>query len=108
MFKSHQKAALFMQVPPVALQDSTNYLWDDEDSLEKLDEAINGNITASTNKLEELPTHPPTHPAGTYSKSTNDSGLRFGIHFTTKQYHKTKLLKILSNAKTSQHLYKKR
>jgi hypothetical protein len=32
--------------------------------------------------------------------------LRFGIRFTTEQYHETKLLKILSNANASRFLYK--
>jgi hypothetical protein len=90
-----------VQVPPVALQDSSGYPWDDEDSLDGLDEAINRNIVAST-KTEERS----THPAGTYSKLTNDSALQFGIRFTTKQYHKAKLLKILSNANASHFFYK--
>jgi hypothetical protein len=38
---------------------------------------------------------PPNIRAGTYSKSANtDAALRFGIHFTTEQYHVTKLLEI--------------
>jgi hypothetical protein len=32
--------------------------------------------------------------------------LRFGIRFTTEQYHKTKLLKILSDANAPHYLYK--
>jgi hypothetical protein len=35
----------------------------------------------------------PNNQAGIYSESANDAALRFGIRFTTEQYHKTKLLK---------------
>ena len=101
--QSRRKATPVVQLPPVALQDeSTDYPWDDEDSPDELDEAAIGNIAASTTILEE----PPTHAAGTYSESTNDSALRFGIRFTTEQYHETKLLKILSDANASHYLYK--
>jgi hypothetical protein len=99
----HKKATTIIPTaPPMALQESIDYPWDDEDSLDELVEAAVGNGVASTNGFEA----PPTHPAGTYSESTNDSALRFGIRFTTEQYHETKLLKILSNANTSYYLYK--
>jgi hypothetical protein len=76
-----------MTAPPVALEESIDIPWDDEDSLDKSVEAALGNHEASTNEFEAST----THPAGTYSESTNDSALRFGIRFTTGQYHKTKL-----------------
>jgi hypothetical protein len=91
-----------MAAPPVALQESIDIPWDDEDSLDESVEAAVGNDEASTNKFEAST----THPAGTYSESTNNSALRFGISFTTEQYHKTKLLKILSNVNAPHYLYK--
>jgi hypothetical protein len=70
-----------------------DYPWKDEDSLDELVEAAIGNGSASTNGFEA----PPTHPAGTFSESLNDSALRS---------RKTKLLKILSDANASHYLYK--
>jgi hypothetical protein len=93
-----------MQTLPVALQESIDYPWDDEDSLDKSVEAAIENRAASKNGFEALP----TPPAGTYSESTNNSTLRFGIRFTTKQYHKTKLLKIPSDATTPHTISTKR
>jgi hypothetical protein len=91
-----------MTAPPVALKESIDIPCDDKDSLDESVEAALGNDEASTNEFEAST----IHTAGTYSESTNDSGLRFGIRFTTKQYHKTKLLKILSNANAPHYLYK--
>jgi hypothetical protein len=91
-----------MTVPPVALEESIDIPWDDEDSLDESVEAAVGNDEASTNEFAAST----IHPAGTYSESTNDSALRFGIRFTTEKYHKTKLLKILSNANAPHYLYK--
>jgi hypothetical protein len=48
----------------------------------------------------------PNRRAGTYSESANDAALRFGICFTTKQNHETKLQKILSDANASHYLCK--
>jgi hypothetical protein len=79
--KSRRKATSVVQTPPVALQESIDYPWDDEDSLDELNEAAIGNNVASTNGLEA----PPTHTAGTYSESIINSALRFGICFTTEQ-----------------------
>jgi hypothetical protein len=93
-FKSHRKVTTVVQTPLEALLEASDYPWDDEDSLDEFNEAVNGNIEGSTNGFEA----PPAHPAGTYSESTNDSALRFGIRFTTEQYHETKLLKILRDA----------
>jgi hypothetical protein len=91
-----------MAALPVALQESIDIPWDDEDSLDESVEAALGNDEASTNESKASA----IHAAGTYSESTNDSALRFGIRFTTEQYHKTKLLKILSNANAPHYLYK--
>jgi hypothetical protein len=91
-----------MTAPPVALKESIDIPWDDEDSLDESVEAALGNNEASMNEFEAST----IHPAGTYSESTNDSALRFGIRFTTKQYHETKLLKILSDANAPHYLYK--
>ncbi len=41
-----------------------------------------------------------------YSESSSNAALRFGICFTTEQYHDTKLLKILSDANALHYLYK--
>jgi hypothetical protein len=101
--KSHKKVTPVIPTAlPVALQDPIDYPWDDEDSLDELGEDAVGNDVASTNGFKA----PPAHPAGIYSESMNNSALRFGIHFTTEQYRKTKLLKILSDAKASHYLYK--
>jgi hypothetical protein len=86
----------------VALEESIDIPWDDEESLDESIEAALGNDEASTNEFEAST----IHPAGTYFESTNDSALRFGIRFTTKQYHETKLFKILSNANAPHYLYK--
>jgi hypothetical protein len=91
-----------MTAPPVALEESIDIPWDDEDSLDELVEAALGNDEASTNEFEAST----IHPAGTYSESMNDSALRFGIRFTTEQYHETNLLKILSNSNAPHYLYK--
>jgi hypothetical protein len=91
-----------MTALPVALEESIDIPWSDEDSLDELVEATLGNDEASTNKFEAST----IHTAGTYSESTNDSSLRFGIRFTTEQYHKTKLLNILSDANAAHYLYK--
>ncbi len=91
-----------MTAPPVALEESIDIPWDDEDSLDELVEAALGNDEASMNKFEASM----IHPAGTYSEPTNDSALRFGIRFTTKQYHETKSFKILSDANAPHYLYK--
>jgi hypothetical protein len=103
MSKSHNKGTPFiMTAPPLALEESIDILWDDEDSLDESVEAALGNDEASTNEFEASM----IHPAGTYSESTNNSALRFGIGFTTKQYHEIKLLKILSDANAPHYLYK--
>jgi hypothetical protein len=52
-----------MTAPPVALEESIDIPWDDEDSLDESVEAALGNDEASTNKFEAST----IHPAGTYS-----------------------------------------
>jgi hypothetical protein len=49
----------------------------------------------------------PNNQAGVYRESVNDAALRFGIRFTTEQFHKTKLLKVLSDGNAPHYLYKK-
>jgi hypothetical protein len=70
-------------------------------SLDKLDETAIGNFADDNNGSSA-----PNNQAGIYSESANNVALRFGICFTTKQYHKTKLLQILSHANASHYLYK--
>jgi hypothetical protein len=89
--------------PPAALEESIDIPWDDEDSLDESVEAALGNDEASTNEFQAST----IHPAGTYSESTNDSALRFGIRFTTEEHHETKLLKILSDANAPHYLTKR-
>jgi hypothetical protein len=90
-----------MTAPHVALEESIDIPWDDENSLDESFEAALGHDEASTNEFEAST----IHPAGTYSESRNDSALKFSIRFATKQYHKTKLLKILSDASAPHYLY---
>jgi hypothetical protein len=82
---------------PVKHQETlTEYPWDDKDSLDGLDEASIGHIAEDDNNPYS---GAPNNEAGIYSKSANNTALKFGgICFTTKQHHKTELLKILSDA----------
>jgi hypothetical protein len=67
-----------------------------------LDKADIGSFTDNNNVASG-----PNNRAGTYSESATDAALRFGICFTTKQFHKTKTLKVLSSeASASHYLYK--
>jgi hypothetical protein len=72
--------------------------WDGKDSMEEedLDETAIGNFGDDNNGAGA-----PNNRADTYSFTANDTALRFGIQFTTKQYHITKLSKVLSDANTS-------
>jgi hypothetical protein len=67
----------------------TEYPWDNQDSLDKLDEAALRNFVDDTNG-----SGPPNNKAGNYSESANDVALRFGIHSTTKHYQKPDSLEI--------------
>jgi hypothetical protein len=77
--------------------------WDnDEDSID--DTLIQGD---TSNVLEENDgAGGPNDQVGVYSDSAHDSAVRFGIRFTTEQYHETKLLKLLSDANAPHYLYK--
>jgi hypothetical protein len=88
-------------LPPAldAQESLTKYHWDEDDSLyeSEIASSIKDNISTAA----------PNHQASVYTKSPNDAALRLGIHFTTAQFHKTKLLKLLSDANGAPHyLYK--
>jgi hypothetical protein len=92
-----------VQPPPVEHQKKLiDYPWDNEDSLHEVDETASGTFTQDNNGSSA-----PNNYAGIYSESANDAALRYGVHFTTEQYHKTKLLKILSDANALQHYFYK-
>ena len=105
MLKTRSRTQTVRQKPPTvegneALADVP---WDNDD--DSIDEELNQADTS--NVLEE--NHGaggPNDGVGVYSDSANDSALRFGIRFTTEQYHETKLLKILSDANAPHYLYK--
>jgi hypothetical protein len=75
----------------------TEYPWDEEDSLDRLDEANIGLFAED----DINPSDAPNNQAGIYSESANNVALKFGIRFSTKQHHKTELLKILRDANAS-------
>ena len=58
--KNRRKAAPVVQPLLVALPEANEYPWDDEDSLDELDETANENFEASNNKSVT----PPNYPAG--------------------------------------------
>ena len=96
-----------MKTPPLDNKEvALLYPWDDDadddDGLldQQFDDATN-NIGNSNNAADV-----PNHLDGTYAESAHESALRFGIRFTTEQYHKTKLLKLLSDANAPHYLYK--
>jgi hypothetical protein len=74
-----------------ATTSGTSGSWEDKDSLDELDEATLGNSVDNNNNGSGAP----KNQTSVYSESANaDAALRwFGIRFTTKQYHTTKLLK---------------
>jgi hypothetical protein len=85
-----------LQPPPVDHQEAlTEYPWDNEDSFDRLDEAAIGHFPMGD---DNNPSGAPNNQAWINSESANNAALKFGIRFTTQQYHKTKLLKILSDA----------
>jgi hypothetical protein len=58
----------------------TEYPWDDEDSLDQLDEAaIRGHSVDDKNHFGA-----PNSQAALYSESANNAALKFGIQLTTK------------------------
>ena len=95
---SHNRFLFVPASKPSALdaqESTTEYPWDDDDSQ-----------SAESSEEDNVGPEPPNHQAGVYSESPNDAALRFGIRFTTAQFHETKLLKILSDANASHYLYK--
>ncbi len=104
MFKTQSRTQAVMQQPPVEDNEaSADYPWDnDEDSIDdELNQGDTINVLDETNGAGG-----PNDRAGVYTDSANDSALRFGIRFTTEQYHETKLLKLLSDANAPHYLYK--
>ncbi len=105
MLKTRSRTQTVRQKPPTveANEALADVPWDNDD--DSIDEELNQADTS--NVLEE--NHGaggPNDGVGVYSDSANDSALRFGIRFTTEQYHETKLLKILSDANAPHYLYK--
>ena len=85
------KAAL--QSAAVDTQESLmEYPWDDDDSLHKSEEAF---------KEDNFVSGAHNHQAGVYYEFTSYAALRLVIPFNTKQFHKHKLLNILSEANAS-------
>jgi hypothetical protein len=74
------------RLPALDAQESlTKYPpWDEDDSLHESEIPSSIEDTASTAA--------PNHQAGIYMELPNDAALRFGICFTTAQFHETKLL----------------
>ena len=81
------------------------YPWDDDDNEDnsmapEIDEAVDGNLV-DDNSFADLP----NCLDSVYTESAHEAALRFGSRFTTKQYHETKLLKLLSDANAPHFLY---
>jgi hypothetical protein len=99
--KTPRRAKNVLPSPPVDNEEAlTEFPWDDEASVEESDEAsVVGSEDESTGGASN-------NNAGVYRESANEAALRFGIRFTTTQFHETKLLKILSDANAPHYLYK--
>jgi hypothetical protein len=87
------------QPPAVDAQESLRQCpcWDKDDSLHESEEASQeGSIGtgASDNQV------------GVFDESVNDAALRFGIRFTTKQFHKSKLVELSSDVYGPNYQYK--
>jgi hypothetical protein len=82
-----------------AQESATEYPWDEDDSIHECEDAssIEDIISAGA----------PNSQAGVFTESAHDAALRFGIRFTTAQFHETKLLKLLNDANAPHYLYKK-
>ena len=65
--KNRRKAAPVVQPLLVALPEANEYPWDDEDSLDELDETANENFVEDDNN----PSGAPNNQAGMYSESAN-------------------------------------
>jgi hypothetical protein len=88
-------------VPPLSVVDQAAFsdnLWDNNASIDKTDDAAVGTFTDDNHNAGAT-----NNRAGTYSEPVNNAALRFGICFTTKQYHKNKSLQILSDASALKH-----
>ena len=87
-------------MPPEANHEDTMsvYPWDEDDDnvMDELEDVNDNNHTG-------LPNHAAD---GIYSESAHEAAMRFGIRFTTEQFHTTKLLKIISDANAPHYLYK--
>ena len=105
MLQTWSRTQTVMKKPPSVEANgaSAEVPWDnDEDSIyDELNHEDTSNDWEENNSAVG-----PNDRAGVYSDSANDSALRFGIRFTTEQYHETKLLKILSDANAPHYLYK--
>jgi hypothetical protein len=72
--------------------------WDEDDSLHESEIA--------SSMEDNISTAASNHHAGLYMELQNNAALRFGIRFTTAQFHETKLLKFLSDANAPHYLHK--
>jgi hypothetical protein len=87
------------QPPATEAQESLiEYPWDEDDSVHESKDASSVEDIISTGA--------PNNQAGVYTESANDAALRFGIRFTTEQFHETKLFKLLSVANPPHYLHK--
>ena len=99
--KQRQAKAIVPSISVELPDASSEYPWDDDESLDQLDEDVIQNVAHDNNGAGE-----PNNQARSSFESPNDAVMRFGIRFTTEQYHETKLLKILGDANASHYLYK--
>jgi hypothetical protein len=99
MSRHNTNANTAMQPRAVEAQESlTEYPWGEDDSAHESEDA---------SSFEDIiRTGAPNNQVGVYTESANDAALRFGIRFTTEQFHETKLLKLLSDANAPHYLYK--
>jgi hypothetical protein len=105
MLKTWSQTHTVMKKPPVSDANgaSADVPWDNDDN--SIDEELNHGDTSNVFDVNNGAVGP-NNRSGVYSDSANNSALRFGIRFTTKQFHETKLLKILSDANAPHYLYK--
>jgi hypothetical protein len=81
-----QKAVMAVPLPVEHQEVLTAYPWDDDDSLDKVDEPAIGNFVDGDDGSGV-----PNSQQGIYSESGNNAALRFGIGFTNISYHKINL-----------------
>jgi hypothetical protein len=102
-----KKDSLPLSLP--VLQDScTEFPWHEDDSLDESDIDSVGSSVDDNNEAGAANNEADngTNGVGVYGETPHDSAYRFGIRFTTAQYHETKLLKILNDANAPHYLYK--